>query len=141
MNNDPWKSYYAPTKTADKHQGKLTVNPQAFADVLPSKWGIRHKPTGHFMPEPMGFNKTGSSFWNPTDGQAKMVRLFNSRKAAKACLTQWLRGEHHADYDYEDGCRYVYGIDVKPMKDRIADHMEVVEIALQPIQQEKVQSE
>lgn len=95
-----------------------------------SYYGIRHKPTGFFMPHPTGRNGNGSSFWEPTE-QADEPRLIRSVHAAKCVITQWLRGHHNPEFDYEDGWKYTVGTDVKPMPHRKREDMEIVEIQIE----------
>ena len=102
-------------------------------------YGIRHKPTGNFMPVPRGYAGRGSSFWEPTEQEAGLdVRLFNRKRSADMALTQWLRGEHHPDFDSEydewsgNYSKVCVGAVVKPKPDRIRADMEVVTINLVP---------
>lgn len=95
---------------------------------IPAKWAIVHIKTGHFMPEPQGYNKNGSSFWNHLLGQAQEVRLFKSERAAKIALSKWLLGKHMPEWD--DGFCYVG--DIIPVADRKAEEMQVVQMDLTP---------
>jgi hypothetical protein len=92
-------------------------------------WAIRHKPTGFFMPEPKMYHKRGSSFWEPKE-QADRVRIFYTEKAAKSALGQWLRGEHHPEFEYDEGHMYAIGAKVKPVSTRNRDDMEIVMMVL-----------
>lgn len=95
---------------------------------IPPKWAIVHLPTGHFMPEPQGYNGNGSSFWNQALGQAKEVRLFKSERAAKIALSKWLLGKHMPEWD--DGFCYVGAI--RHVPERKAEEMQVVQMDLTP---------
>lgn len=95
---------------------------------LAPKWAIVHKPTGHFMPEPTGYNKNGSSFWNHLLGQANEVRLFKSERAAKIALSAWLLGKHIPEWD--DGFCYVG--DIREVPERKREEMKVVQMDLTP---------
>ena len=100
-------------------------------------YAIRQISTGFFLPNPKGRNSSGGSFTEPTDPDVEPPRLFKNKKAAATCLTQWAKGEHHAQWDYADidgfgggGERYVDSITIKPVAKRNIHDMEVVEVEL-----------
>lgn len=97
-------------------------------------FAIRHKPSGAFMPEPKGRCMRGGSHLEPE--KDVMPRLFHSERSAKAALTQWLRGKHVADYDwdYDDysGKEYKYqcGTNIIPQPHRKREDMEIVPVSI-----------
>lgn len=101
-------------------------------------YAIRHKPTGHFLPEPKGRMGRGGSHVEPVDcsNDGENPRLFQSKLSAQRALTAWLRGKHTAeiDYDYDEynGHAYPYqaGVHVKPVPSRIKEEMEIVSFQL-----------
>lgn len=108
---------------------------------LHTMYAIRHKPSGHFLPNPKGKIGRGGSFVHPVEPMegdlTTYPRLFVTKRGAQCCLTQWLRGEHHAVIEYETddwgrSYHYTAGADVKPQADRIREDMEVVTIDIMP---------
>ena len=95
---------------------------------IPPKWAIVHLPTGHFMPQPIGYNGNGFSFWDHRLGQANEVRLFKSERAAKIALSAWLLGKHIPEWD--DGFCYVGDVETVPERKR--EEMKVVQMDLTP---------
>lgn len=100
-------------------------------------YGIRHIPSGFFLPIPKGRGGNGGSYVEPVDPEKEMPRLFMSHKAANCALVQWLKGHHKASWDYGGGddwghgdTHYVDDITIIPQPHRIKEHMEVVEIHL-----------
>lgn len=99
-------------------------------------FAIRHKPSGFYLPQPNGFAGRGGSFTEPVDCSGTTInpRLFKSKIGARNALTQWLRGKHFPQYDYDDnGCRYIIGGDPLPQPHRKKEEMEIVEFALVPL--------
>ena len=100
-------------------------------------YAIRHKPTGHFLPEPEGYAGRGGSFVEPVDcglGHDN-PRLFKSELSAKRALTAWLQGKHEPEFGYEcdDGYnsyRVLNGIAVIPVESRQKQDMEIVSFKL-----------
>lgn len=100
-------------------------------------YAIRHKPTGHFLPEPTGYAGRGGSFLDPVDcsGDGPNPRLFKSELSAKRALTAWLQGKHHAvkesDSD-EWGRTVVYTVGSSPeyVPSRKKSEMEIVSFRL-----------
>uniref|UniRef100_UPI0032195AA1 hypothetical protein n=1 Tax=Chryseobacterium sp. TaxID=1871047 RepID=UPI0032195AA1 len=95
-------------------------------------YAIRHIPTGFYLPEPTGYGGRGGSFSEPVDCSldGPNPRLFTSMLSAKRALTQWLRGEHHGEFEYEDGYKYSTGATVVFKPERIKEDMEVVPFTL-----------
>lgn len=84
------------------------------------------------MPEPMGRQGRGSSFWEPTE-QTDNPRLFKAKRSAQSALTQWLRGHHigekhwESDDEYGSGGYLVdAGTSIKPQPHRRKEDMEIV---------------
>ena len=91
---------------------------------------IKSKKNGHYIPEPRGwYNNRGGSFTEPHADQQK-ARVFKSMRSAKGFLTQWLRGEHHGEHDYEDGYKYCIGATVRHIATRVPEDMEIVKIEI-----------
>lgn len=86
-------------------------------------YAIRHKPTGHFLPEPKGYAGRGGSFLEPVDCglDHDNPRLFKSELSAKRALTAWLQGKHERVFD---------GIAVIPVESRQKQDMEIVSFRL-----------
>lgn len=85
---------------------------------------IRHKPTGHYMPEPMGRQGRGGSHTEP-DADKNKARIFRTERSAKMALSMWLKGKFYADrggYDYD----FYEDITVVPVTERNRDEMEIV---------------
>lgn len=64
------------------------------------KWAIRHKPTGHFMPQSSS-KRHGYTHDEPTDcgnDSHWCMRLFGREQDAKTALTWWLKGETTMHY-------------------------------------------
>lgn len=102
--------------------------------LIGTKWAIKHKPTGHYLPVPRGRMGRGGSFTEPCKPEPGVLntqaRLFDTKRSADNCLSQWLRGEHHGVFEYEEGYTYTVGADVKPVASRVREDMEVVEVKI-----------
>lgn len=96
-------------------------------------YAIRHKPTGHFLPQPKGKNGTGGSWVEPSDPKEVIPRLMVSERSAKGVLNAWLQGTFKAswDTDWDSGHRYVDDIKIQKKPDRIPEDMEIVVVTLQ----------
>lgn len=105
------------------------------------KYAIKHKPTGHYLPEPKGRMGRGGSHVEPVkviQGQlATYPRMFPTKRGAENCLAQWLRGKHHAEYEYESdepgGRQYRIdaGTSIEHVPTRIREEMEVVTLVIE----------
>lgn len=100
-------------------------------------YAIRHKPTGHFLPEPKGRMGRGGSFLEPVDCglDHDNPRLFKSELSAKRALTAWLQGKHEPEFGYEcdDGYnsyRVLEGMTIIPVDSRRKSDMEIVSFRL-----------
>ena len=100
-------------------------------------YAIRHKPTGHFLPEPKGYAGRGGSFVEPVDCglDHDNPRLFKSELSAKRALTAWLQGKHMPikEHDWDDWGRnvtYTVGSDPQPVDSRRKSDMEIVSFRL-----------
>lgn len=97
-------------------------------------WLIRHKPTGGYLPEPIGRMGRGGSHVEPvvhTDDPATTPRIFQSERAAKNALAAWLRGKYVAhrgsysggpDFDVD----YYEDIEIVPVPGRKREEMEII---------------
>lgn len=90
--------------------------------ILPTMWGIRHKPTGHFIPD--GYvtrNEPEPDCW---------PKLYPSKDSARRALARWAEGvwrytvtrSYFGEYDSEWGPEKVAS--------RNKDDMELVELVL-----------
>lgn len=100
------------------------------AENIIIKYAIRHIPTGHYLPEPMGRQGRGGSHTEPlpfSTELAKCPRIFDTERAAKSALGQWLRGKF---YCYRDGDESSYEEDVEivPQWHRKRVDMEIVPV-------------
>lgn len=95
-------------------------------------YALRHKITGHYLPEPKGRMGRGGSYTEPSDcsGDWPNPRLFQSRLSAQRALTAWLMGKHKADLYYEDGSYYQDGVTVIPVPERRKEEWEIVSFQL-----------
>jgi len=59
-------------------------------------YAIKHKPTGHFLPKPVGYMGRGGSHVEPVDcsDNKAVPRLFENKRGAVAALTHWLKGKY-----------------------------------------------
>ena len=111
------------------------------AEAVPC-WGIRHKPTGKWMPVRM-FKSGGGrgwSHWTPDDarqgydGFDKNPRLFFKKVAAQRALNAWLAGAWEARMtgggDIFDPPEPGSPAPYKPQVERKSEDMEIVEFSL-----------
>lgn len=98
-------------------------------------YAIRHRPSGKFLPQPVGRYGRGGSFVEPADPTIHAPRFFTSMTTAKIVLNYWLKGEfHHSSgvyYDHEGNPDYDEGIEIRYMAHRKAGDMEIVEFRLE----------
>lgn len=94
---------------------------------------IRHKPTGHYIPEPEGRNGRGGSHLEPSPDKDK-ARIFRSERSAKIFLSSWLKGKYVADRGYSDGHPgndwerdYYEDVSIVPVSSRVREDMEIIE--------------
>ena len=107
-------------------------------------WAIRHKPSGEFVHLPDCKSGNGFSFWEPGQPTRRtpVARLFKSERAAKAALTQWLRGVHEPvmEWEYDEYSDRDYqvtvGTSVEPQSHRKREDMEIVCFQLKEIHQD-----
>jgi len=90
-------------------------------------YAIRHKPTGHFLPQ----SKRRRGFTNDEPCPYPLPRLFVREQDAKVALTWWLRGiteaEGHGPFDGPD---FDDGLTTTPVPGRKAEDMEIVPMVL-----------
>lgn len=93
---------------------------------------IKHKPTGHFMPEPTGRMGRGGSHTEP-DPNSDNARIFRTKRSAANALASWLRGKVYAhrgqssagpDWDSE----YYEDLSIEKIESRKREDMEIVEV-------------
>lgn len=103
--------------------------------VLRTFWGIRHKPTGRFLPEPLGRAGRGGSHTEPS--ATEPPRIFDTELGAKRALSAWLQGKFvcgrgyypgHPGNDWESG--YYEEVTVVKQPHRVREDMEVVPLKL-----------
>lgn len=104
------------------------------------KFAIRHKPSGHYLPEPTGRMGRGGSYVEPVKPVAGLLstypRMFLTERSAANALTQWLRGKHTMLHGWEqDGWetpayKVEMGVTVEAVAGRVREDMEVVEILI-----------
>lgn len=97
-------------------------------------WLIRHKPTGWYMPEPLGRMGRGGSHTEP-DPISDNARIFRSKRAATNALSSWLRGKVHATRGHSSGGpdymdEYYEDLSIEKIASRKKDLMEIVEVEL-----------
>lgn len=101
-------------------------------------FALRHKITGHYLPEPKGRMGRGGSHTEPVDcsGDLPNPRLFKSELSAKRALTAWLQGKHYGNYSWEsddtwgNSYRVQDGVSVEPVPERRKDDWEIVSFQL-----------
>lgn len=102
------------------------------------KYAIRHKPTGGYLPEPSGRMGRGGSYVEPMipiPGELTTYpRMFPTKRGAINALSQWLRGKHHMEYEYEEcfgrDVRVEAGCSIEHVPHRDKDSMEIVALAI-----------
>ncbi len=94
-------------------------------------FAIRHKPTGHFLPE-HGSRKGRGGYTNDEPDATKPPRMFEHRRHAKGALDWWLKGiagmkRSYSLYSkYDDVDEEIQTIESLPH--RKAEDMEIVEV-------------
>lgn len=88
-------------------------------------YAIQHKPSGWFLPVPVGRGGRGGTHVEPAPPETFPPRLFHTQHAAKVALTYWLRGAVTVSvaYDPWDNGETWH---VEPRPDRVAEDMAVV---------------
>lgn len=102
-----------------------------------TKWGLRRKTDGFYMPQPKGRNGRGGSYMEPQDPKAIGFepRLFSSPQAAHNALIAWLKGEYYKEVN-NTGIPWDFGdeteetIKIRPKPDRKRSDMEIVSIPI-----------
>lgn len=90
-------------------------------------WFIRHKPSGHYLPEPTGRMRRGGSHTEPVSPDQKQPRVFMSELSAKRALSSWLRGKVHRNKGYDSYTGdYWEDNEIVPVPSRKKDEMEIV---------------
>lgn len=100
-----------------------------------SIYAIRHKPTGKYLPQPVGRNRRGGSHVEPEDPDEQPPRFFTSLTTAKIVLSHWLKGKVIAErgnyYNPSDGSYdYYEDFHTTPCPDRKREDMEIVKFNL-----------
>lgn len=98
-------------------------------------FALRKKGTKLYMTEPTGRRGRGSS--HSEFAECALPRLFRTERSAKCALTQWLRGKHEADMEWDSGddnfgrpYQYQVGTVVTPVPTRVLNDYEIVEFSL-----------
>lgn len=99
--------------------------------VISQGFVIRHKPTGHYIPNITPGHRRGGSLVEPEDPKNSSPRVFINERSAKGFLNQWCRGKHICtrignDGDYDEVTKIV------PQPHRIKDNMEIIHVVLVP---------
>lgn len=93
-----------------------------------TRWAIRHKPSGNFIPDSQGKYTQSEPMPN------SIPRLFDTRQGAVSSLNRWLEGIWRLSYyrcgEYDTEWDYDWGPEPPP-KPRIKSEMEVVEVEIQ----------
>lgn len=88
---------------------------------------IRHKPSGHYLPEPAGRMGRGGSHVEPCSNPDE-ARIFRSKLSASRALTAWLRGKVHHSSGYDSwNNEYYEDNDLEPVPSRKREDMEIIE--------------
>lgn len=102
-------------------------------------FAIRHKPTGHYLPDPDRI-QWRKSHVEPVDCSGEInPRLFHTELSAKRALSAWLQGKWKADMYWEsEGWEYPsYQVQDVPVPTavphRVKEEMEVVAFNLMEI--------
>lgn len=91
---------------------------------------IRHKPTGFYLPEPLGRLGRGGSHVEPTADQRP--RLFPTKRGAVLALGAWLKGKVHHSSGYDSFSQEHYeSTHLEPVPSRKREEMEIVEVELE----------
>ncbi len=104
------------------------------------RYAVRHKPTGHYIPEPSGRMGRGGSHVDPVEVVPSKLdthpRMWPTERGAQNYLSQWLRGKHHALHKWEqDGWespayRIDAGTKIEHQPHRVREDMEIVKIPI-----------
>lgn len=100
-------------------------------------YAVRHRPTGNYIPRPMGRGGRGGSHLEPvmpTEAKETRPRFFETKRSAKIFLSSWLKGKYVADRGCNHGhpgsdweVDYFEDVLVVPVLSRKAEDMEIVE--------------
>lgn len=104
-------------------------------------WAIRHIPTGHYLPQPLGRMRRGGSHVEPVKHMvgepSTEPRLFTTKRSASSALGQWMRGKAFASRGMSSGhpgndweSDYYEDIEVIPQPHRVREDMEIIPINL-----------
>jgi hypothetical protein len=98
-----------------------------------TKWAIRRKLDGYYLPQPVGRNGRGGSRVEPINpvNNWENIRLLASEQAAKIALNAWLKGEwitHRSAGDYWAGIEPDEETTIHALRRRRAEDMEVVAV-------------
>lgn len=103
-------------------------------------WVIRHKPSGGYLPQPMGREKRGGSHVEVTKhiiGKPETEpRLCTNRRSAVAVLNAWMNGKYVTSRgggymgreDWEDFYEETY---IMPQPHRVREEMEIIPLDLE----------
>jgi hypothetical protein len=117
----------------EKLANKLAVLPQVLLPKVPATaiplWAIRHKPSGHFLPEAKTRSGRGGSLVEPTPGV--LPRTFPTKRGAQIALGSWLRGKWicRRGQDIFTG-EYYEETTILPQLNRKKEEMEIVPLWL-----------
>lgn len=93
-----------------------------------TRWAIRHKPSGNFIPNSLGKYTQSEPMPNC------IPRLFDTRQGAVSSLNRWLEGIWRLSYyccgEYDTEWDYDWGPETPP-NSRVKSEMEVVEVEIQ----------
>lgn len=92
-----------------------------------TRWVIKDRATGKYLPPGMGFNGRGSTHQEVCDPEACLPKFFLEKKTAERCLQAWLRGIYEGDGGGEEGR---YWSRITKMPNRIPENMEIVEATI-----------
>lgn len=100
------------------------------------RWAVKHKPSGHYMPEPTGRSGRGGSHVEP-DPDSNNARLFTSVRSAKIYISTYCLGKFiasrgmspgHPGNDWE--VDYYEDIDIIPQPDRNKEDYQIIELEI-----------
>jgi hypothetical protein len=94
-------------------------------------YGIRHIPTGLYLPVPKDTKGCGrgGTFVEPADPWLNRIRLLSTEANAKRYLATWLNGKYYC-HRYGSCDDYEEDVDIIPQPHRIKEDMEIVPIAM-----------
>ena len=88
---------------------------------------IRHKPTGHYLPEPAGRMGRGGSWVEPKSPDDALPRIFVTKRSATNALASWLRDRVHHSCGYDAyACEYYEDTEIEAVVERKRDDMEIM---------------